>query len=207
MQKYINNIVTSNLAPVAGASVTVNVLGGSAATIYSDNGVTTTANPLVTDSNGNFSFYAADGRYSLSISGTGILPYTVNDILLEDPADNAQVIVPWTPTDASGAGLVFTQAAGTCIKTGKQVFISARVTYPVTADLSAAIILAPFVSGVAGQPQYNSTNACVTGGTAQKIVIDRGTAFIYLYAAGNTMATNAGQSGQLIDFSLVYQTP
>ena len=78
MQKYINNVVGISpysylgSVPVNSASVTVsNYPGGTLATLYSDNGVTTKANPVTTDSLGNFSFYAADGRYSLTISGTG----------------------------------------------------------------------------------------------------------------------------------------
>ncbi|MFM0263324.1 hypothetical protein [Paraburkholderia sediminicola] len=92
MQKYINAVAATNAAagtagaPVAGASVQVNVQStGLPATIYSDNGVTLAANPLTTDTNGSFSFYAADGRYQLVISGANIQTTTLNDILLVDP--------------------------------------------------------------------------------------------------------------------------
>ncbi|MBB5509566.1 carboxypeptidase-like regulatory domain-containing protein [Paraburkholderia atlantica] len=90
MQKFINSIAAGSGSPVAGASVQVNVYpGGTPATIYSDNGVTVTANPLTTDSNGAFSFYAADGHYQLVISGANIQTQTINDILLVDhlPSD------------------------------------------------------------------------------------------------------------------------
>ena len=88
MMKYINSVADSTGAPVAGALVQVN-LNGSPATIYSDNGVTPAANPLTTDTNGAFSFYAADGRYQLVISGANIQTQTINDILLVDvlPSD------------------------------------------------------------------------------------------------------------------------
>ena len=86
MQKYQNNIVSSSGTPVISASISVtNYPSGTAATIYSDNGVTLAANPLTSDSLGNFSFYAADGRYSLSISGVNVSATTLTDILLEDP--------------------------------------------------------------------------------------------------------------------------
>lgn len=84
MQKYINAVADLTGAPVANASVQVNV-DGVAATIYSDNGVTPAANPLTTDTTGSFSFYAADGRYQLVISGANIQTVTLNDILLVDP--------------------------------------------------------------------------------------------------------------------------
>lgn len=90
MQKYVNSVAASTGAPVAGASVQVNTYpGGAAATIYSDNGVTVTANPLTTDTNGAFSFYAADGHYQLVITGANIQTQTLNDVLLVDhlPAD------------------------------------------------------------------------------------------------------------------------
>lgn len=86
MQKYINSVAAPNGLPVAAASVQVNLQStGLPATIYSDNGITVTTNPLTTDTNGSFSFYAADGRYQLVISGTNIQTQTVNDILLVDP--------------------------------------------------------------------------------------------------------------------------
>ena len=88
MQKYQNNIVSSSGTPVISASISVtNYPSGTAATIYSDNGVTLATNPLTSDSLGNFSFYAADGRYSLSISGVNVSATTLTDILLEDPTN------------------------------------------------------------------------------------------------------------------------
>lgn len=96
MQKYVNAVANANGglgiagAPVAGASVQVNLHGTQTpATIYSDNGVTVSANPLTTDSTGSFYFYAADGRYDLVISGTNITSVNVNDVLLVDvlPSD------------------------------------------------------------------------------------------------------------------------
>jgi hypothetical protein len=100
MQKYVNSVAAATGMPVAGASVQVNTYpGGTPATIYSDNGVTVAANPLTTDTNGTFFFYAADGHYQLVVSGTNIQPQTVNDILLVDvlPAD-----LPTTLPSSSG---------------------------------------------------------------------------------------------------------
>jgi hypothetical protein len=57
---------------------------GALATIYSDNGVTPKANPITADNNGYFEFYAADGRYSLTITGSGIQTQTIPDVLVED---------------------------------------------------------------------------------------------------------------------------
>lgn len=97
MQKYQNDIVIAHssspngpMVPAVGATVTVYVFGTpTLAIIYSDNGVTQKTNPTTTDSNGSFNFYAADGRYSLEITGTDITTRNVIDILLEDPQDGS----------------------------------------------------------------------------------------------------------------------
>lgn len=91
MQKYQNvveRITQDGVKPVVGAFVAVQSFpGGVASTIYSDNGVTPASNPLITDDEGRFAFYAADGRYQLAVSGPLINTYTETDILLEDPVD------------------------------------------------------------------------------------------------------------------------
>jgi hypothetical protein len=91
MQKYTNNVQDVNGKAVAGAQITVNNLAGVAATIYSDDGVTLQANPINADQFGVFSFYAADGRYSLSVLANGS-NYAVSDILLEDPLDGSDAV-------------------------------------------------------------------------------------------------------------------
>lgn len=90
MQKYFNSVQNRNGKAVRNASVLItNYPGATVATIYSDDGITTQANPITTDANGYFAFYAADGRYSISISGGSLDPLTINDILLEDPLDGS----------------------------------------------------------------------------------------------------------------------
>lgn len=102
MQRYQDSIILSTGQAVVGASVQVLTYpAGAVATIYSDNGSTTTTNPLITDGNGHFAFYAADARYSLVITKVGIAPITVSDILLEDPADGSAAL-----SASGGAALV-----------------------------------------------------------------------------------------------------
>ncbi len=70
----------------ASASVTVYTANTTTAiTLYSDDGVTEKANPVTTDSKGNFSFYCSDGIYDLKVSGSNITTYTVEDITIRDP--------------------------------------------------------------------------------------------------------------------------
>lgn len=83
MQKYQNTIQDKNGNGIVGASVLVQSYPGAVtSTIYSDNGVTTQTNPIVTDAFGNVAFYAADGAYQLVVSGSGIASYTLTDIRL-----------------------------------------------------------------------------------------------------------------------------
>lgn len=91
MQKFINAVQDLNGNAVTGGSVTVYTDSGhtTKATIYSDNSLTVAANPLTTDSNGVFSFYAANGRYYLQASKVGVLTQNFDDVLIFDPNDSS----------------------------------------------------------------------------------------------------------------------
>jgi hypothetical protein len=90
MQKYWNNVAGRSGRVIAGATVTVtNSATGAPAALYSDNGVTRKLNPVVTDVNGYFDFYAADGRYNIAIGSAGASSVVISDVILEDPADGA----------------------------------------------------------------------------------------------------------------------
>jgi len=110
MQKYRDTVADRNGNSLGGVSVLVkNYPAGTTATIYSDNGVTTTPNPLTTDAYGAFAFYAADGRYSLTFSGPHITTFTVDDVpLLEDLADGFPALAA-----PGGAALVGFMQSGT----------------------------------------------------------------------------------------------
>jgi hypothetical protein len=70
----------------ASATVTVSVVGGGLATIFSDNANTPLSNPFTANSDATFGFYAANGRYSIVCSGIGVPTTTINsDALLDDP--------------------------------------------------------------------------------------------------------------------------
>jgi hypothetical protein len=109
MQKYMNNILSfsQNTIPLSMATITVQQLGINSV-IYSDNGVTATANPLMTDVNGYFEFYAPDGRYDLVISKAGYGSSVITDVLLEDIAG-----VPSILSASTGSSLVGHIGTGT----------------------------------------------------------------------------------------------
>jgi hypothetical protein len=89
MQKYVNDVATvvdGKLEPLSNASFAVYDNGTSTlATIYSDNGITTIANPTTTSNTGRVEFYAADGRYDIIVSKTGYNNVSIPDIILDDP--------------------------------------------------------------------------------------------------------------------------
>lgn len=89
MQKYQNSIQDLKGNAVAGASIAVYIFGtASLATIYSDNGVTVIPpGELLSDAEGEFAFYAANGRYNVQVVATGLASQTTYDVLLFDPED------------------------------------------------------------------------------------------------------------------------
>lgn len=108
MKKYTNNFLDSTGRVVPGAIVTVtNYPAGDLAAIYATNNGAQTANPLTTDALGYFEFYAADGRYTISITSDATERVTITDVLIEDPADGVPEYE--LPT---GSGLIGFEQAG-----------------------------------------------------------------------------------------------
>lgn len=178
MQKYTDLVLGLNgqtLVPVVGASVTVLTYpGGASATIYSDNGITTTSNPLTTDSTGRFSFYAANGRYSLRVSYQTVT-YTIQDIpLLDDPSNGQSAII-------TGGSIDNTPIGSTTPSTGAFTTLSA----------SSMVSGAGFTSFLASPPAIGAT-APNTG------------AFTTLTGASLTLSPQAGapsSNGQIVSSS------
>lgn len=114
MQKYANTVVNRSGAAIYGASVTVLNAAGAVAVIYSDNGSTQKSNPMLTDANGSFEFYAANGVYSLSVD-TGAEVRQHSGILLHDPGDATSSLSladgATAPATLSGKASVYVDAA------------------------------------------------------------------------------------------------
>ncbi len=85
MQRHSDAVLDQFGNAVEGAEVAVLDAQGALATLYSDNGTTALTNPTKTDANGTFAFYAANGRYTLRVTGTGLPTREVSDVLLQDP--------------------------------------------------------------------------------------------------------------------------
>ncbi len=92
MQRYFDVVQDRSGNAIAGASVSVYVGSTSnLATIYSDNGVTLTANPLTTNGDGEYAFYAANGTYTLTIEATNYSSENKPGTVLFDPADSVSL--------------------------------------------------------------------------------------------------------------------
>jgi hypothetical protein len=142
MQNYTDHVQDQYGNAISGASVLISQ-NGSPATIYSDNGVTPKANPLTTGAGGSFSFYAANGVYTLT---AGEISETVT---LFDSTELAT---------AGGAALIGNAPAGSIAAETVQDAINELDTEKTAAaDLAA--------SGGAALVGYD-------GGTAQDVLDD-----------------------------------
>lgn len=93
MEKVFDNVISTAGRPVAKASIAVTIFpSGERATIYSDDGITTRPNPIIADDLGYFEFYAATGRYTLTITGDGIEPIVRTDLPIGEPGSGADVL-------------------------------------------------------------------------------------------------------------------
>jgi hypothetical protein len=90
MQKYSDVVLDKSGKAINGATITVITYpDGQPATIYAADGGPAVAFVL-TDQNGRFAFYAANGHYSFAVNGTGITPINYNDVTLFDPNEYRQ---------------------------------------------------------------------------------------------------------------------
>lgn len=140
MKKFYDSLLDQYGNVVSGASVTVYNYGTTTkASLYSDSaGSVSISNPVTTNTNGYFEFYAANGHYSLSISGTNFTAKQVTDILIQDIND----VGAWTG--------VFTGATRT---------IPVSVTYATTTTIDATLSNVFYVSTLTG-----NTTLAITGG-------------------------------------------
>lgn len=93
MQTFFDSISSSTTGlPLQGVAVQVNLFNAGGATIFSDEAGTILAdNPLASDANGFFQFFAVDGIYDLVISGAGIATHTISGISLVSSAASGTI--------------------------------------------------------------------------------------------------------------------
>jgi hypothetical protein len=125
MQRYFDVVQTTSGDAIPGALVYVYVGSTTVlATLFSDNGITAAPNPLTTNADGEYAFYAANGTYTIQIAATGYAGETKPGVVLFDPNDFS----------AFGSGLI------------TQNYISPTIVYSDTASCAS------FVNGTFTNP-------------------------------------------------------
>ena len=94
-------VATGGVTFLAGATVTVRNSAGGIAPLFSDDSGTTKANPFTTAADGEYSFFAANGIYSIEVAKTGYVTDTKTGVALFDP-DDLIVSVKGSPFNATG---------------------------------------------------------------------------------------------------------
>ena len=90
MQKFKSNITATNGAAIRNVPVAVLTEDGALASIFLDRaGAVPAPNPLTTDSQGVFYFYAVNGRYSLRTTVEGVTITDDDAVLMNDPEELA----------------------------------------------------------------------------------------------------------------------
>jgi hypothetical protein len=165
--------------PMAGATVTVCTTSATGtpcsplAQLFTDATLTVPAsNPFLSDSLGNFHFYATPGRYQVQISGPGIVgTITYPDVILpNDPSSPS-----FNSVTASGAISALTLSLGGNLTVGGSATVNGSLTVaggPVPSTAAANNWSAPqsfsadayFRSGV---PWYDVKAFCASGSTQQ----------------------------------------
>jgi hypothetical protein len=133
----------------------------------------------------------------IDFSATANSSGTMTSELLNDYEEGT-----WVPTDASGAGLVFTVASCRYTKIGRAVTIQGKIIYPTTASTATAAFSGlPFAAS-----DIIPLNLIYTGAANLAYVFGAGVSQIDFYNAGGTSATNVSLSGVSIWFSGTYMT-
>lgn len=167
------------------------------------------ANPLSPDAAGRFpAIWAPDLTfYSVKVTPSGASPITYNDIENTNGTSGYST-GSWTPADASGAGLTITPAANSCkyIKIGKLVYVTANISYPITASGSTCLLSGlPFPVDSASY-SVGSMQAIPTKEGAVPIGLINTSTFRFDYQAGGVILTNAQLSAKSFVFSFTYIT-
>lgn len=184
MRKYVDFVEGTDSKAVAGAFVRVlNYPSGTDATLYADSdGIVQIANPVRTDNTGEFSFYAADGHYTLEVTGTSLSPQTVTDIVIIDQLavlSSTQAAQSAATTAASGAATSASASATSAANSLQSANNSAgSAVNSASSAASAAAIAAALPTNLGRIFATYAELAAVSGlstGTPGEVTTDTGT--------------------------------
>lgn len=87
MQRFFDVVQNREGNAIPNALVYVYAASGGLATLYSNNSVTVAPNPVTTNEDGEYGFYAANGTYRLTITAAGYTSDSRPGVVLFDPSD------------------------------------------------------------------------------------------------------------------------
>lgn len=96
MERYSDVVTDRRGNSLSDAQVTIKTAAGATATIYSDDGVTTAENPLTTNADGEYTFFALNGKYTINIVAEGYGTEVRDNVVLYDPSDDAMLVAEIT---------------------------------------------------------------------------------------------------------------
>ena len=169
---------------ISSATVTVKDKDGNLATIFSDDGVTTASNPLTTNADGEYTFFAANGQYTCEIVATGYASEVISQRTLFDLSDmTAQAISDYgfvPVTEITTATYTITTANFGC-------WLDINTSATATVSLPDQTALASF-DGVKG---------------ASVIFRQKGAGKLILAASGSATAVNAASLRARAQYSVL----
>jgi len=173
------------------------IISGSAQNITFSDGTTqtTAALPLT---GGQLS-----GNMTFSTGTNGIV--FNNSSALTNSTLNDYETGTWTPTDASGAGLIFTLGSCVYTKIGNMVYCSGVINYPSNSNTAAASFTVPFTSVALANNVYGGFVPYSNTGLNINVFITGTNATSFYPPGSNVQTKNNALSGTQIRVVLIYQ--
>jgi len=110
----------------------------------------------------------------------------------------------YTPGDASGQSIVFSNAEGLYTKVGRLVHVQGSVTFPSTGGQFGFAISLPFTATASGRTAGGGDIRYTTHTTAFNLHVNASTTHFSGYNFGGTIQKNADLSTDRLDFQLTY---
>jgi hypothetical protein len=153
----------------------------------------------------SFGTFVANGLMDLSAATAGQIkfPATQNPSADANTFDDYKEFT-WTPVDSSGAALSFTAVSAEGTKKGREVSVSAALTYPATANGSVAVVGGlPFNVGNR-QGARTGNLSYHNGATATRFTLDANAASGSFATNAGSAVTNAQMTGTLVYLNATY---
>lgn len=111
----------------------------------------------------------------------------------------------WTPTDVSGASLVFVAKSGYYTRVGRLVTVHMQVQYPATSSTTVAKIGGLPFTAASSPPAQGAGWGYTNGPIVQSLVVNAGTATLSLYGGSGAAVTNANMTSSYnwVSFSYI----